>query len=111
MLASLILPTRGRGPQSLVCVHKYMDTVKDYDVEFIVLPYPDESNEVWKSHQLGNKVKIEFTELPLMLAYNIGASMSKGKFLLDYDDDSWPNDDWFVKVMKTFDSIPNKYGY
>lgn len=109
-MLTAILPTKGRGEQAVRCINRFLETTEGLDTEILIMAYPDASNEEFMP-KMPKCVSIHWLDNPLMECYNIGASLAKGNFLFDFDDDAWFQDGWLHKVYKTFDSIPNQHGY
>ncbi|MCX6189541.1 MAG: glycosyltransferase family A protein [Bacteroidetes bacterium] len=99
---SVIIPTLNR--------YNYLEDVlrdleaQDYmNFEVIIIDQSDPFNEGFYHNRNLNLQVIQQQEKALWLARNMGIKLSKGDYLLFYDDDSRVESDWITQHLKTLD--------
>ncbi len=109
-LLSVIMPTKGRGPQALLCIERMFETAPGFDIECVVVAYPDDSNKAVFSQSRHN-IQVIWESCGPVEAWNKGASIARGNFLKVGEDDLWYEPHWLSYTMDVIDNLPNQYGY
>ncbi len=115
MLLSVILTTKGRGPQALQCIERLLETTRPYKIEVVIVAYPEPTNlDTFTQDvmdRLGDNIVLTWMDDRSIPCYNYGASLAKGTHLMGLDDDAWFPDDWFQALLETIENTPNQNGY
>lgn len=109
-LLSVIMPTKGRGPQALLCIERMFETSPGFNVECVVVAYPDDSNrDVFT--QVRPNIQVIWEECGPVEAWNKGAAIANGDFLKVGEDDLWYHPNWLSLTMDVIDKLPDRKGY
>lgn len=114
MKLSIVMPTKGRGPQAARLCKQIAKTTLGFNVELIVLAHPEaETKEAFDALPQTAKdiLNLEYLDCRAIDGYQIGAGKATGTHLLAMEDDAWPHPEWLAHTMRKFDEIPDGHGY
>lgn len=105
-MLSIIIATKGRGEQAAKLIHRLDETLPNVVYEIICIAHPDDSNRQFLV-DLPSECQVHYLDCRTTAAYNEGAKRAQFEWLLGLDDDVWPEDDWWSKILKCLEDNNN----
>ncbi len=99
-LISVIMPTKDHPVEAVSCIHKLFSSTQDFNIECIVVAYPDKkSQKVFEDLDTNHNITVIWDTCGRIPAWNMGAAIAKGDYIHGSSDDFDYQSGWLNNVM------------